>query len=297
MKGKFLAILIMSSLSTTLTLPTFATGLPEKFSKTALTSIIEGEEAKTIDEALLDAYQTVCEAYATLDITADISLDDFISQYDETIYDSPKDYANAYIDLMSSNTNKSCRPATLRSSSNNDDKWYYNTGTTLPKALTYDQYNLLNTVKKGDIVFEAKGGHGITAHTAIVEGTFYDPTYEQYYIRLVEAISPDGVCRGVLDDERVDLRDVTIYRVNDATDTQCEAAVEFAVGELGSSYNLDFGKDSSADETDWYCSELVWAAYINQGIDIEAAIGEPGVTPRDIGPYSDATTSIEYQGM
>ncbi|MBQ9862641.1 MAG: hypothetical protein IJM28_01905, partial [Lachnospiraceae bacterium] len=52
---------------------------------------------------------------------------------------------------------------------------------------------------------------------------------------------------------------------------------------LGKKYSLDFAKDTSSSEKDWYCSELVWAAYKNQGIDIEVAgNGEPGVTPRDL---------------
>lgn len=47
--------------------------------------------------------------------------------------------------------------------------------------------------------------------------------------------------------------------------------------------NIDFKKNTSYYEKDWYCSELVWAAYYNQGIDIEkTGINEPGVTPRDI---------------
>ena len=46
---------------------------------------------------------------------------------------------------------------------------------------------------------------------------------------------------------------------------------------------LDFAKDYDSDEEDWYCSELVWAAYKNQGYNIEkSGLSEPGVTPRDI---------------
>ncbi|MGD9675284.1 MAG: carboxypeptidase regulatory-like domain-containing protein, partial [Candidatus Bipolaricaulia bacterium] len=34
-----------------------------------------------------------------------------------------------------------------------------------------------------------------------------------------------------------------------------------------------FQKDPDENETEWYCSELVWAAYYNQGVDIEAPLG------------------------
>lgn len=88
-----------------------------------------------------------------------------------------------------------------------------------------------------------------------------------------------------MDDTRVDDRDSYVYRVSDATSGICSNAVNFCIGELGSSYSLDFAKDTSSSETDWYCSELVWAAYKNQGIDLETddlLLNEPGITPRDI---------------
>ena len=57
--------------------------------------------------------------------------------------------------------------------------------------------------------------------------------------------------------------------------------------QLNKKYQLDFAKDTSSNELDWYCSELVWAGYMGQGIDIEyrhwtGLRGEPGVSPRDI---------------
>lgn len=52
---------------------------------------------------------------------------------------------------------------------------------------------------------------------------------------------------------------------------------------MGAGYKIDLQKDTEPGQADWYCSELVWAAYKNQGIDIEVSgNGEPGVTPRDI---------------
>ena len=78
-------------------------------------------------------------------------------------------------------------------------KWYYNTGERLPRAANYSKYNLLKIVEPGDIIYEANGGLGVTGHIAIVEGVFYDEKYQQYYIRIIEAIDA-GVCRSVLDD-------------------------------------------------------------------------------------------------
>ena len=172
-------------------------------------------------------------------------------------------------------------------SSSGGSSYYYNTGLSCPSQVSYDKYNLLDVVKKGDLIFEKNGGYGITGHIAIVEGVYprNDGTGRSY-IRLIEALSTKegGVTRSVLDDKRVDDKGVTILRVSGATSTKINHAVSFCQGELGSRYFLDFAKDYSASETDWYCSELVWAAYYNQGINIEVGgfHGEPGVTPRDI---------------
>lgn len=179
------------------------------------------------------------------------------------------------------------------SSSSGKEAWYYNTGTSLPKVPDYTRYGLTRIVGKGDIVYEEKGGYGLTGHVAMVEGIFYDSNKKKYYIRLVEAIDK-GVVRSVLDADRIDDRGGKIYRVS-ATATQKNAAVDFCISQLGKKYVLDFSKDTSAKEKDWYCSELVWAAYKNQGIDIEdTGITEPGVTPRDI-IRSNKTSIVRFK--
>ena len=168
------------------------------------------------------------------------------------------------------------------SSSSGSHNYYYNTGTSCPSSATYSKYKLLSKVQKGDIIYEASGFFGITGHIAVVEGIYSRPGGGQY-IRLIEAIDK-GVVRSILDDTRIDERDGYVLRVKSATTTQKNNAVSFCVGEVGSKYSLDFAHDTSSSETDWYCSELAWAAYKNQGIDIETTgwLNEPGITPRDI---------------
>ena len=107
--------------------------------------------------------------------------------------------------------------------------------------IEYSKYNLLDVVKKGDIIFEANGGFGITGHVAIVEG-IYSRGDGTNYIRLIEAIDV-GVVRSILDDTRVDDKAVTILRVSSATATNISTAVSFCKGELGADYSLDFAKD------------------------------------------------------
>ena len=50
-----------------------------------------------------------------------------------------------------------------------------------------------------------------------------------------------------------------------------DAAVDFAIGQIGKPYQLDYdlGIDASPDAEEWYCAELVWASYFNQGIDLD----------------------------
>lgn len=229
------------------------------------------------------AYENVM-SYATKNgINLDMSYADFIANNNGQSLES---YENSFYEVLLSPTVES------KSSSDNDPKYYYNTGTSCPSAATYSKYNLLSVVKKGDIIYEANGGFGITGHIAIVEG-IYTRFNGTVYIRLIEAIDV-GVVRSILDDTRVDDKAVTILRVSGATTTDINNAVSFCVGELGSSYNLDLAKDTSSTETDWYCSELVWAAYQNQGIDVEvSSLGEPGITPHDI-LNSSNTYSISY---
>ena len=90
-----------------------------------------------------------------------------------------------------------------------------------------------------------------------------------FYIRTIEAV-PVGVVRGVLDDERFDERGVKIYNVTSANMTKEAAAVDFCIAQLGKPYVLKLSGSCSysSSSPNWYCSELVWAAYYNQGINL-----------------------------
>jgi len=222
------------------------------------------------------AYENITTYAEENNIPLNMTFKDFLKGYEEQAYESVQAYENAYYSVLKPEPEVSILL-------DKEGAWYYNTGTSLPQPANYSKYNLLNTVRKGDTIYEANGGYGITGHTMIVEGIFWSSTQQQYYIRVIEALS-SGVVRSVLDDTRVDDKAASVYRVSGATSTIITNAVNFCIGELGSSYWLDFAKDTSSSETDWYCSELVWAGYKNQGIDIETDnfFNEPGITPRDI---------------
>lgn len=248
--------------------------IPMFFTTTAFAST---NTQSTEDIEIVEAYRYVMTYAQDNSIPLDMSFETFIQEYEDGNYTNVDEYVAVYHDILEVSENTLITPY-----SSGGDKWYYNTGTSLPQKADYSEYNLLNVVKKGDIIYEANGGFGITGHIAIVEGIYYSSTQQQSYIRLVEAIS-DGVVRSVLDDGRVNDKAVTVLRVSSATSSQINDAVSFCVGQLGKDYRLDLAKDTSANESDWYCSELVWAAYYNQGIGLEkTGINEPGVTPRDI---------------
>ncbi len=240
---------------------------------------------------LKTAYNSIMTYAKTNKIPLNMTYQDFANNYDKAQYKNVQAYANVYYTLLKPQPQTQGYQTFSLSSLGGDSAWYYNTGTSLPQKANYSKYKLLDTCKSGDIIYEASGGFGITGHIAIVEGKFWSTVHNQYYIRVIEAIDV-GVVRSILDDQRVDDKGSTVHRVNSANTTQISNAVKFCVGELGSSYGLDFAKDTSSSETDWYCSELAWASYKNQRIDIETTgfLNEPGITPRDIVRCSKVST-------
>lgn len=256
-------------------------------SPSELVSFEQGEQ----DAELLSAYEELCGFIAEHELPASISLEAFIQSYEEGDYTSVANYIQEYYDIFDVSDDRESTGYTLSRSN-----WYYNTGTNLTAMPNYSKYNLLSVVKPGDIIYEDAGGSGLTGHISIVEGIYYDAFYGRYYIRIVEAIGyisgsgqGDGVCRGVLDDDRLDNREGTILRPAGASDTAIANAVAFCVGQIGKGYYIDLFKNTSTAEKNWYCSELVWAAYYNQGINIENDT-IVGITPKEILASSNVTT-------
>jgi len=63
--------------------------------------------------------------------------------------------------------------------------------------------------------------------------------------------------------------EIVYGQVKTSNETQRINAINFAEGQIGKPYNARELKDSNFDSEAWYCSELIWAAYLNQGIDID----------------------------
>jgi len=166
----------------------------------------------------------------------------------------------------------------------NESDYWYNTDLNLPIGVNYHQSNMLETLQPGDIVFEATGSFGITGHVAIVEGIYFSETYQQYFVRLIEAISV-GVARSILTPTRMIEKEDSVYRVKDVTYEQIEGALEFMIAQLGKPYEIALWKNADASNPDWYCSELIWAAYYNQGIFLDIDDNDDHgsyITPREM---------------
>jgi uncharacterized protein YycO len=58
-------------------------------------------------------------------------------------------------------------------------------------------------------------------------------------------------------------------KVISSNEAQRINVINFAEGQIGKPYKGPDFKDPSFDSKEWYCSELVWAAYFSQGIDLD----------------------------
>lgn len=228
-----------------------------------------------------DAYIEFTERLLDVGVSTNVCLEDFCANYSSLSMSMP-DYIEMLIDQeTSSHMGNTTRTETIsiNGSSNTyaspSEEWYDDIGhgsISLPQAPSYNKYNLLSTATKGDIYLETDGTLAqYTGHIALVQGKFYDSTYG-YYIRTIEAGS-SGVVYGVLEDSRYDDRGGRLYYVTDANTAIRNNAIIFAVNQLGKLYNWSGAAGSGAcktsiDSSNWYCSELVWAAYYNEGLGI-----------------------------
>jgi parallel beta-helix repeat protein len=119
-------------------------------------------------------------------------------------------------------------------------------------------------IEPGDILY-ARGGSvlRIEGHVGLYIGNN----------EVVEArVKPFGVVKIPIETwDNLEATTVCLLRVKCPSETRKEAAL-FAEGQLGKGWRpmwSGFGKHPDEHSEFWYCSELVWAAYYNQGIDID----------------------------
>jgi uncharacterized protein YycO len=122
-------------------------------------------------------------------------------------------------------------------------------------------------IRSGDIVLAPLRASG-WGHEGIC---YYNESDGKYYV--IEALggllsSEPGVSKTPIK-EWDDTPGIYVLRV-DCSDEVAAAAASLALTQLGKDYYLyEFDKSDSMDSETWYCSELVWAVYRHQGIDLE----------------------------
>jgi len=150
------------------------------------------------------------------------------------------------------------------------------------------------SLRPGDIVIGHYPGQeytivGYWSHAGILYK--YDPTVGDWLV--VEALF-EGVRINTLREFMSRYSAVIILRVKGVTDSQALSAANWAYSKLGYPYDYN-GYYKQVYGPSYYCSELVWAAYmVMTGVDIDAYYWLPqnwyGVLPGEIVADSDVYT-------
>lgn len=267
------------------------------------------EEYMPYDKEILKEYEKFSETIMEKNHIVHICLEDFADYYKEgnedncyRINDEIEVRLEKNIEkrnrIIESNKNvsKIVEESKSAQSGGSSTKHYYNIGTDPNYKPSYSSTSsILQVAQKGDVVLDKEGSLGKKGHAAIVEGKFWSSKQKCYYIRLIEAID-QGVTYGLLDDIRALERDSVLYKVFVATDDKKAKAVEFCKDQIGDGWWPVLSHDYDGDQVVWLCSQLVWAGYRNQGIDIECSGGgDNGVMPKDITVNSEKTTKVDIK--
>lgn len=141
-------------------------------------------------------------------------------------------------------------------------------------------------IKEGDILLETQTVLNNIGHVACI----YDLDHKSdkgEYIQTIDCVK-GGTQFGFLDDNRMVNFQVKILGVRGVTSAQREDVKYFHYKQLGKEYNLWHAGaydrlNTDINSEDWYCSEMMYAAYKYAGIDMTDAIGEKGgCWPADI---------------
>lgn len=136
------------------------------------------------------------------------------------------------------------------------------------KPMYYSYY--LSSIEEGDIVIETNTIFDV-GHAAIISYVSKNSEFEDIptYVQTIEA-TVDYVYFGFLDDIRMIDYGVEIYRPDTRAVRLIAEAVYFCEDQIGKPYKLKPKMNISESSPDWYCSELLYAAYKNAGLDMGA---------------------------
>lgn len=241
--------------------------------ETATETTPQYEEAFSYMDILQAQYDDIVEHAKNCNVTIDedLTFDYYVESYYAQNSMLPSDFLAYILENISylSTTNTPILESETLSLENlpatmsvNSSWWenieQYENG--LPFTPCYD-YFLPNLVP-GDIIDEY--GVSGTGHTAIVEG--FNTTLN--YWTVIESLNPAGVCRSIIDNNRIIKNKSVILRVTTVNQDQRDLAVSFCRDQISDSYNFSFIGDKVSSSDAWLCSTLVWAGYYSIGIDI-----------------------------
>lgn len=132
----------------------------------------------------------------------------------------------------------------------------------------------------GDILVSLaidSGSFGFAGHAAIVSDSKYE-TIESY-AKSFSPIDKDGV--QIYDNDWGSTAGSLLLRPYGATSSDYTEAVEFAETKIGLPYNWNFFNKEATDK--YYCSQLVWQAWLDAGINIETgSVPNAIIAPADL---------------
>lgn len=189
---------------------------------------------------------------------------------------------------------------------NHGEVWYmldYNAPKLGNQTIDYNQMSeLLTYLKPGDIIYETNDSivGDITKHIAIVYDILWDEEHQQYYVSIIEAYT-GGVGYGIMTPNRFEEKNVIIYRLTNASEVQIQNALIWLKDKCGDNFLFHPRKFLDGlqinDETYWYCAELIWAAFMEQGIGLDPDNNEdngPIILPQKLASYEYLTTILHY---
>ena len=240
------------------------------------------------DKVIKENYEKAAEVMEETNSREKLTLEQFTEGYNTHNFDIEK-YTELTIENFKDRASeRTTQDLIMNSSSSGDEKYVLNTDAketgTNPYTYSYDfkrapiysGYNGktfdYSCLKVGDIILETNTPSDLYAgHTALVLSVNHRGYYGSY-VQTIEAIG-SGVKYGFLDDKRMVDFKVRILRVRNASDYQMRQAALWHESQFGKPYNININRlQKSADSPSWYCSELVYASYYAQGIDIGAFI-------------------------
>jgi uncharacterized protein YycO len=135
----------------------------------------------------------------------------------------------------------------------------YHRAIALKNDNTIGTYNL----QPGDIVWRWSIVPMVT-HCMLYVGQNEDHQYA-----FIEANAMEDVWRPTYNETWINAELFNIiYRIR-AEPTTIQKAIEFAEAQVGKQFAYIHEKEFNPDTEFWYCTELIWAAYYAQGIDID----------------------------